>query len=89
MRRKRLVEPIPEEFRSYEEAAEFWDTHETTDYPEAFRTVNVRSELRRRRYEIEIDEDLMRPLRTQARKRKVTPSNRASDILRKRLAISE
>jgi DNA-nicking Smr family endonuclease len=89
MRRRKRVEPIPEEFRSYEEAAEFWDTHETTDYPEAFRTVNVRSELRRRRYEIEIDEDLMRPLRAQARRRKVTPSNLASDILRQRLAISE
>jgi hypothetical protein len=46
----------------------------------------VRSELRRRRYEI--DEDLMRPLLAQARKRKVTPSDLASDILQ-RLAISE
>jgi DNA-nicking Smr family endonuclease len=89
MRRKKHVEPIPEEFRSYEDAADFWDTHETTDYPEAFRTVNVQSELRRRRYEIEIDEDLMRPLRAQARKKKVTPSALASDILRQRLAISE
>jgi predicted transcriptional regulator len=33
------VEPIPEEFTSYEEAAEFWDSHDTTDYPDAFRTV--------------------------------------------------
>ena len=89
MRRKKLVERIPEEFSSYEEAADFWDTHETTDYPEAFRTVNVQSELRRRRYEIEIDEDLMRPPRAQARKRKVTPSDLASDILRQRLTVSE
>jgi hypothetical protein len=89
MRRRKRVEPIPEQFGSYEEAAEFWDTHETTDYPEVFRTVNVRSELRRRRYEIEIDEDLMKPLHAQAQRRKVTPSNLASDILRQRLAISE
>jgi hypothetical protein len=26
------IDPLPEEFGSYEEAAEFWDTHDTTDY---------------------------------------------------------
>jgi hypothetical protein len=26
------TDPLPEEFASYEEAAEFWDTHDTTDY---------------------------------------------------------
>jgi hypothetical protein len=51
--------------------------------------VNVRSELRWRCYEIEIDEDLMRPLRAHARRRKVTPSNLCLDILSERLAISE
>ncbi len=35
------VDPIPEEFSSYEEAAEFWDTHDTTDYPDSFETVAV------------------------------------------------
>lgn len=30
------IDPIPEEFASYEEAAEFWDTHDTTDYPDDF-----------------------------------------------------
>jgi hypothetical protein len=49
--RKKHVDPIPEEFASYEEAAEFWDSHDTTDYPDAFRTVEAVVELRRRRYE--------------------------------------
>ncbi len=34
--RKKHVDPIPKEFASYEEAAEFWDTHDTTDYPDNF-----------------------------------------------------
>ena len=63
--KRKQVEPIPEEFGSYEEAAEFWDTHDTNDYPEGFETVAVESELRRRRYEIEIDEDLMKVLSEQ------------------------
>ena len=29
---KKQIDPIPEEFDSYEEAAEFWDTHEITDF---------------------------------------------------------
>jgi len=37
MNKQKRVEPIPEEFASYEEAAEFWDAHDTTDYPDAFR----------------------------------------------------
>jgi len=54
------VDPIPDEFTSYEEAAEFWDTHDTTDYPEGFETLSVKAEFRRRRYEGEIDEETMK-----------------------------
>lgn len=44
--KRKQVDPIPEEFASYEEAAEFWDTHDTTDYPESFETVSVEAEFR-------------------------------------------
>lgn len=40
-------DPIPEEFSSYEEAAEFWDTHDTMDYPDAFEEVEVHTELKK------------------------------------------
>lgn len=26
------IDPIPDEFSSYEEAAEFWDSHDLTDF---------------------------------------------------------
>ena len=83
--RKKKVDPIPEEFGSYEEAAEFWDNHDTTDYPEAFRTVEAVTEFRRRYYEIEIDADIARTLRAGARKKNTTVSRLASDLLRKQL----
>ena len=85
MRKKKQIDPIPEEFASYEEAAEFWDTHDTTDYPNAFRTVEVQSELRKRRTEIEIDADVVKALRARARRKGVAPSHLASDILRRQL----
>jgi hypothetical protein len=86
MPKRKHVDPIPEEFASYEEAAEFWDTHDPEDYPDAFRPVKATVELRRRRYEIEIDEELAKMLQAAARRQKKTVSQLASEILRKELA---
>jgi hypothetical protein len=80
------VDPIPDEFASYEDAAEFWDTHDTTDYPDVFQMVEVEDAvLQRRRYEIEIDEDVIRILREKAQQRDVSISRLVSDILRQQL----
>jgi|GEM_PF-6313781 len=51
--KKKIIDPIPETFDSYEEAAEFWDSHDTTDYPENWHPVKVISEFRERRYDLE------------------------------------
>lgn len=85
MSKKKGVDPIPEEFDSYEEAALFWDTHDTTDYPDAFRSVEVESEFRSRHYEVELEEEVIRKLRAQARQKGVTVSRLASDLLREQL----
>jgi hypothetical protein len=83
------VDPIPNEFATYEDAAAFWDTHDTTDYPDAFQTVEVEEvTLRQRRYEVEIDEDVVRMLQEQARKRALPISRLASDLLRQQLLPS-
>jgi predicted DNA binding CopG/RHH family protein len=83
--KQKHVDPIPEEFASYEEAAEFWDTHDTTDYPNRFETVIVETEFKRRRYEVEIDEDLMKVLHEQAQKRGVAVSQLVSEMLREKI----
>ena len=86
MSKKKQADPIPKEFVSCEEAAEFWDTHDTTDYPDAFRTVSVVSEFRRRHYEIEIESDVVEALRVFARRTGATLSRVASDLLRQGLS---
>jgi hypothetical protein len=87
MRKQKQIDPIPDEFSTYEEAAEFWDTHDTTDYPDAFRTVEVtQSELRQRHYEVEIDSDVIKKLRAQAKRKRVSLGNLASDLLRQHLS---
>ena len=88
MHQRKRIDPIPDEFASYDEAAEFWDTHDTTDYPDAFSTVevqSVQSEPKKRHTEIEIDGEVIKVLRAQARRRGVTPGHLVNDILRRRL----
>ena len=85
-KKKAKIDSIPEEFPSYEAAADFWDTHDTTDYPEAFQTVQAVSKFRGRRFEIEIEGDVLTALRQRARRRGVTPGRLASSMLRRQLA---
>jgi aryl-alcohol dehydrogenase-like predicted oxidoreductase len=81
--KKKQIDPIPEEFASYEEAAEFWDAHDTTDYPDAFRPVSVEAKFRKRHYEIEIDADVVRALQRLAQQKGVTLSHLVSNLLRR------
>ena len=83
--KQKQIDPLPEEFASYEEAAEFWDTHDTTDYLDSFETVAVEAELKRHRYEVEIDEELMKALTEQARKRGIAVSQLVSEMLKKKI----
>lgn len=75
MTQEKHPDPIPEEFLSYDEAAEFWGSHDTTHYSDVFRTVNVVGDLKRRRYEIEIDAGLANTLQSKARRKGVTVSS--------------
>ncbi len=86
MPKRKRVDPIPEEFDSYEEAAEFWDTHNPEDYPDVFRTVKATIDLRKRCHEIEIDEDVAKKLRAKAHRCGITMGQLASDLLRQQLA---
>ncbi|CAN5461168.1 hypothetical protein BH20ACI1_BH20ACI1_12730 [soil metagenome] len=84
--KQKVIDPIPEEFASYEEAAEFWDTHDTTDYPDSFETVAVQTELKYRKFEVEIDADLMPVLSKQAQSRGVKISRLVSELLREKVS---
>jgi predicted phosphatase len=88
MSKKIVIDPIPDEFATYEEAAEFWNTHDTADYPDAFRTVKTETKFRRRHYEVELDAEVVDSLQLAARQKGTTVSRLASDLLRQHLAAS-
>lgn len=87
--RKKRIDPIPEEFNSYEEAAEFWDNHDTTDYLDVSRPIEVSADFHGRYYEIEIEASVVDDLRTQARRQGVTLSSLATELLRRQLATAD
>jgi hypothetical protein len=77
---------IPEEFASCEEAGGFWDTHDTMVYPEAFSDADIDIHLEGRKFEIDIEEDVMVVLRREAGKLHLQPGLLASRLLRKELS---
>lgn len=80
------VDPLPDEFRSEEEAAEFWNTHSITDYEEFLEPVGLEVDLKRRHFEIEVDEESFLALRDRAKKLQKPAKELASEILKQKLA---
>lgn len=82
---KREKDELPEAFSSYDEAAEFWDTHDSTDYAEHLVVVEVDANLKRRHFEIEVDEDVIRALEKRAGSEHIPAGRLANDLLKREL----
>lgn len=64
-------DPLPEHFASVEEAAEFWDTHDSADYEEFMQDVECEVDIKRRTYLVSLDGDLYRKVRAIAQEKGV------------------
>ncbi len=80
------VDPLPDEFKSEDEAAEFWDTHSITDYEVFLEPVDLEVDLTWRHFEIEVDQESFLALRECARKLQKPVKQLASEILKQKLA---
>lgn len=63
-----MTRKIPD-FKSLEEAAEYWDTHSFADYIEDTEPVEIEVSPTRRRIMVEIDNDILEKLKKVARKK--------------------
>ena len=82
---KNRKDELPDGFASYEEAGEFWDHHDSTDYLDQMTPVKMDAQLVRRRFEIELDEDVVEPLKKRAAIESLPASEIANKLLRKEL----
>jgi hypothetical protein len=83
---KKKPEKIPEEFKTYEEAAEFWDTHDSTDYLDDLEELEMEVDIKKRHYLIELDMNTAELLKKSAKKKGVPISLLANELIQKQLA---
>ena len=81
----RKIDPLPDEFLSEEEAAEFWDKHSIADYEGFLEPVDFEADIKRRHFEIEVDEESFVALLQSAKKQRRPVKELASEILRRKL----
>ena len=81
----RPITPLPDEFASEDQAAEFWDAHSITDYEDALEPADLVVDLKRRHYEIEVDEESFIALRSSAQEQHKPVKQLASEIIRQGL----
>jgi hypothetical protein len=71
MKVRKHRDPLPEHFNSIEEAADFWDTHDSADYEEYMNDVECDVDIKRRTYLVSLDGDLYRKVRAIAQEKGV------------------
>lgn len=86
VRNKAHRDPAPVEFRTIEEAAEFWDTHDLTDYEDVWQEVNFEVNLKpSREPSIELDPRVAKQLAARARAQKVSLQDLTNRVLKEYL----
>ena len=60
---------MPEHFNSLEEAAEFWDTHDSADYEDYMKDIEYEVNIKRRVYLFELNNDLYDKVRVIAQEK--------------------
>ena len=81
----RHIDPLPDEFASEQEAADFWETHSLTDYEEFLEPADLEVNLKRCHFEIEVDEESFLALRATAKRQQKPVKRLASEILKEKL----
>ncbi len=66
---ERNASPLPEHFKSLEEAAAFWDAHDSADYEEHMSEVDGEAHIERSVYLISLDGALFRKVHAIAEKK--------------------
>ncbi|HYN44809.1 MAG TPA: CopG family antitoxin [Candidatus Limnocylindrales bacterium] len=80
------IEKIPEKFKTYEDAADFWDTHDSTDYLDKLEEIEMEVDIQKKHYLIEVDMEIAEILQENARKKGISVSYLANELLHKQLA---
>jgi hypothetical protein len=73
-------------FKTYEEAGAWFDSHDMADYHDEMQPVDFKFDLRKNRDWVELENDIARSLREQAKRQNIPTRRLVNDLLRERLA---
>jgi predicted HicB family RNase H-like nuclease len=82
-------DPLPERFKTRDEFTKFWETHDTEDYPEAWREVRAVVSMKARRYpRVVLEPTVARQLSKRARAEKISFNALVNQLLKQTLKQS-
>ena len=81
----RPIDRLPVDFGSEEAAAEFWDAHSITDYEESLEAASIVVAIKRRHFEIEVDEESFNAVCDFARRQRKPVKQLVSEIIKRQL----
>ncbi len=73
-------------FKTYEEAAAWFDTHDMADYVDLMQPVDFSFDLRKNRDWVELENDIARNVRELAKRQKIPTRRLVNELLREGLA---
>lgn len=76
---------LSDEFSTYQEATEFWNTHDKTGYSTRLKDVDLKAKYRTRHFQLTVEEDIIKALRKKARELGTSVECLANEILRERV----
>ena len=76
---KRLI------FKTYEEAADWFDTYDMTDYEDKMQPVDFRFDLRKNRDWVELEREIARSIRELAKKQRIPTRKLVNELLKEGL----
>lgn len=82
---KREREPIPEEFKTLEEAGEFWDTHSAVDYWDDTEEASLEVEIQDRRFAVLLEDVVYHAVEELAATQGIQPDAFVNEFLRQEL----
>jgi hypothetical protein len=74
------------DFRTYEEAADWFDSHDMADYQGLMQPVDFSLDLRKNRDWVELENDIARNVRELAKRQKIPTRRLVNELLREGLA---
>jgi len=72
-------------FKTYEEAADWFDTHDMSDYEDEMMPVDFHFDLRRNREWVELERDIAKGVRKLAREQNIPTRKLVNELLKERL----